>query len=65
MAPTSTKKGNNIMSRKHFIDFANEIAAMTNREEAKAYAEMVANVARRHNGNFDYNRFMTACGIED
>ena len=53
------------MSRKHFIDFANEIAAMTNRKEAKATAELVANVANRHNGNFDRSRFMAACGIED
>lgn len=53
------------MSRKHFIDFANEIAAMENRKEAKAAAEMVATVAHRHNGNFDRNRFMTACNIED
>lgn len=51
------------MSRKHFIDFANEIKAMDNRKEAEAAAEVVVNVARRHNGNFDTNRFLTACGL--
>jgi len=51
------------MTKKHFIDFANEIAAMANRKEAKAAAEVVATVARRHNGNFDKGRFMTACGL--
>jgi len=63
MVSTSTKKGKYIMSRKHFIDFANEIKAMDNRKEAEAAAEVVVNVARRHNGNFDTNRFLTACGL--
>ncbi len=51
------------MSRKHFIDFANEITAMENRKEAQAAADVVATVARRHNSNFDKARFMTACGL--
>ena len=51
------------MSRKHFNDFANEIAAMEDRKAAQQTAEVVATVARRHNGNFDTNRFMTACGL--
>jgi hypothetical protein len=51
------------MSKKHFIDFANEIKAMENRKEAQASADMVVRVSLRHNGNFDANRFLTACGL--
>lgn len=51
------------MSRKHFVAFANEIKAMENRAHALSAAEVVANVSRTANTNFDTNRFMTACGL--
>lgn len=57
------KERKNNMSKKHFIDFANEIAAMKNRKEAQASADMVISVALRHNGNFDTGRFLSACGL--
>ena len=51
------------MTKKHFIDFANEIKAMEDRKAAKAAADVVISVARRHNGRFDVGRFLTACGL--
>ena len=63
MAPTSTKKGKRIMSKKHFIAFAKEVAEMKNRKEAQACADMVIKVSLANNANFDTHRFLTACGL--
>ncbi len=51
------------MTKKHFISFAKEIAAMSNRKEAQASADMVVSVARQHNPRFDTGRFLTACEL--
>ncbi len=51
------------MSRKHFKDFANEIAAIDDRDIANKMAIMVAEVAAKHNDNFNRTRFFIACGI--
>lgn len=64
-ATVNEQTGKNIMSRKHFIDFANEIAALEDRKAARAAADIVATVASRHNYNFNPARFYAACGLEN
>ena len=51
------------MTKKHFIEFAREIAAMENRDHAKACADMVAKIAGRHNERFNVITFYSACGL--
>lgn len=63
MITTLTKKGKNIMSKKHFIDFAKEIANLPDRDDARVAADVVIAVALRHNVNFNTERFLAACDL--
>jgi len=58
------------MTRKHFRDLANALAAVRPaKNNSNAYHTWVdtvlavSNVCRRHNDNFDSDRFYTACGF--
>jgi hypothetical protein len=51
------------MTRKHFIIMAAEVAALTDREQAKRLAEQLASICKAQNKRFDRARFMTACGV--
>jgi hypothetical protein len=54
------------MSKKHFIQFANQIKPLVDSghvEEAKAAAYVVIAVASEDNIRFDVRRFLAACGL--
>ncbi len=54
------------MTRKHFIQFANEIKNLVRQgkfREAEAAAAMVVNVGFTANPNFDKNKFLKACAL--
>lgn len=57
------------MTRKHFQQFASYIKEEkkhgSSEETLDALAKMVAAVGNQFNPNFSYDRFMTACGLED
>ena len=53
------------MTKKHFIAFAEAIAAIRCNAERKRTANLVATVCRQFNYNFDSERFYTACGLND
>ncbi len=50
------------MTREHFQAIADEIATISNRDEAERTAERMARVCQQFNANFNKARFMTACG---
>jgi len=51
------------MSRKHFIALARAIALITDPAERARTAELVADVCKASNADFDRARFYAACGI--
>ena len=51
------------MSRKHFIEFARAISQISDDEERKRVAELVANVCNQLNPNFNRTKFMEACNV--
>lgn len=53
------------MSRKHFKAFAEAISEITDRVERIRVAQLVATVCKQSNSNFDYYKFMHACGVQD
>jgi hypothetical protein len=52
------------MSRKHFQAIANAIRAITNLEERRRTAELLAAVCAASNPRFNRGRFLNACGVE-
>jgi len=56
------------MTKKHFIQFANEIKNLVvqgKRKEAEAACVVVVNVGFDANPRFDKARFIAACGLSD
>ena len=53
----------NIMTKKHFIQVAKDIAALANRKTAKMHAEFNAALFAKANPRFDKARFFKACGL--
>lgn len=51
------------MTKKHFIQVAKDIAALSNRKTAKMHAEFNANIFAKANPRFDRARFLAACGV--
>lgn len=51
------------MSRKHFVLFAQAISEITDSVERIRVAQLVAAVCKQSNSNFDYYKFMYACGV--
>lgn len=51
------------MTRKHFQALAEAIATITNLEERKETARLIANVCQDANPQFGRARFLTACGL--
>ena len=57
------------MSRKHFKDLAEAIRnvvdlATLDSNQHRLVAQAIADVCEHHNRNFDYHRFLTACGVK-
>ncbi len=56
------------MSKKHFVQFAEYIAALPPKQygegEKMDMAEMVAVIAEKDNSRFDRARFFAACGVK-
>lgn len=53
------------MSRKHFKAFAEAISQITDSVERIRTAQLVAAVCKQANSNFDYYKFMYACGVQE
>lgn len=53
------------MSRKHFKLFAEAISQITDLQERKSVAYLVASVCKQSNSNFNYQTFYAACGLGD
>lgn len=51
------------MSRKHFIQLALAIKAISNEGERRRTAELIATVCQSSNPRFDRARFLAACGV--
>ena len=51
------------MTKKHFEAFADKIAQIEDNKTREYVALLVAEVCRRFNDNFDYDRFFEVCGI--
>lgn len=52
------------MSRKHFIALASAISTITDLQQRKEVASLVADVCKQANSNFSYQTFFAACGLE-
>lgn len=53
------------MSKKHFVAFAEAISNIQDKRDRKMVAELVARVCSYANQNFNWSKFMRACGVED
>jgi hypothetical protein len=51
------------MSRKHFEAIAKAIKEITNADERKRAAEILASVCAASNPRFNRSRFLNACGV--
>lgn len=52
------------MSRKHFIALAAAIKAISNEDERRRAAELIADVCQQSNARFNRARFLAACGVQ-
>jgi len=52
------------MSRKHFVAIAKAIKEISNADERRRTAELLASVCAASNQNFNRYRFLVACGVE-
>jgi hypothetical protein len=52
------------MSRKHFITLAEEISHIQDATAREQAAKAVASACYQHNSNFDYSKFLVACGVK-
>lgn len=51
------------MSRKHYIAIAEALNWISNLTERRRVAEIIADMAKADNSNFDRVRFYAACGL--
>ena len=51
------------MSRKHFIQLARAVAAISDLVERRKVAELLADVCAAANPRFNRSRFYSACGV--
>jgi hypothetical protein len=52
------------VSRKHFIALAAAIKAISNEDERRRAAELIADVCQQSNARFNRARFLSACGVQ-